>query len=93
MNRAQLRAIIKEELAKMKQLKEVKEGDVLQHRHLPDVSIELIEPTKRGWKVKQWGDGTGRKRKKPKIAYYDEQDIEGSKSLFKKESVTPSINE
>lgn len=62
-------------------------GDKLIHKHNPDISIELVEPTNKGWKVKQTGDGTPKGKKKTKTAHFDKQDIKGPKSLFVKESV------
>jgi hypothetical protein len=58
-----------------------KSGDKLTHKHNPNIEIELIEPTNKGWKVYQIEKG------KKKIVYFDSQDISGSKSLFK------SVNE
>jgi hypothetical protein len=69
-------------------LSEVKEGDKLKHRWNPEISIELISQTNKGWKVKQYGDGTPRGKKKVKTAFYDSQDISGPRALFKNESVT-----
>lgn len=57
-------------------------GDKLTHKYDKRVEIELIEPTNRGWKVQVTTNG-----KKPKIAYFDKQDIVGDKSLFE------SVNE
>lgn len=65
---------------------EVKAGDILKHKHNPNIEIELIAPTNRGWKVYQIEKG------KKKIAHFDKQDISGNKSLF--ESVNKAtINE
>ena len=55
-------------------------GDVLQHKHNTDISIELVATTKRGWKVKETTKKG--KRSKTRIQYYDDQDISGDKSLY-----------
>jgi hypothetical protein len=51
-------------------------GDKFIHKHNSGIEIELIEPTKRGWKVYQIEKG------KKKIAFFDSQDIRGDKSIF-----------
>jgi hypothetical protein len=53
-----------------------KPGDRLTHKHNPNIEIELISPTNKGWKVYQIENG------KKKIAHFDKQDITGNKSLF-----------
>ncbi len=58
-----------------------KSGDKLTHKHNPNIEIELIEPTNKGWKVYQIEKG------KKKIAYFDKQDISGDRALFE------SVNE
>lgn len=54
----------------------MKAGDKFTHKYNSEIQIELIEPTKRGWKVHQIEKG------KKKIAFFDSQDIRGDKSLF-----------
>ena len=68
-------------------LNEANEGDRFVHKYSPEIEIELIEPTNRGWKVKQT---TGRKSK---TAFFDKQDIVGGKAIFKpiKESILRKI--
>jgi hypothetical protein len=61
-----------------------KSGDKLTHKHNPNIEIELIEPTNKGWKVYQIEKG------KKKIAYFDKQDISGDRALF--ESVNEASN-
>jgi hypothetical protein len=58
-----------------------KSGDKLTHKHNPNIEIELIEPTNKGWKVYQIEKG------KKKIAYFDKQDVSGDRALFE------SVNE
>jgi len=55
-------------------------GSKLTHKHDPKITIELIEPTNRGWKVKQ--STRKGKNSKEKTAYFDSQDLKGEKSLF-----------
>ena len=62
---------------KNESLNEANEGDRFVHKYSPEIEIELIEPTNRGWKVKQT---TGRKSK---TAFFDKQDIMGGKAIFK----------
>jgi hypothetical protein len=65
----------------------VNEGKKMTHKYNPDIEIELIEPTKRGWKVYQYEKG------KKKIAHFDQQDINGKNAIFEV-SVNPySISE
>ena len=61
-------------------INELDKGDILQHKHNPNISIELVATTKRGWKVKE----TTKKGKRSKTitAYYDDQDVKGDKSLY-----------
>lgn len=51
-------------------------GDTLTHKHNPNITIELVDTTARGWKVQQIENG------KSKVAFYDKQDIVGERSLF-----------
>lgn len=75
-----LEIMIKAEVKK--QLKESLEpADQMVHKHDSTIRIELIEPTIKGWKVKQFDKFS----KKGKIQFFNKQDIEGSKSLFVKE--------
>jgi hypothetical protein len=60
-----------------------KSGDKLTHKHNPNIEIELIEPTNKGWKVYQIEKG------KKKIAYFDKQDISGDRALFKSVNEAP----
>jgi hypothetical protein len=48
------------------------------HKFNPNITIELIEPTAKGYKVYQFEKG------KKKIAYYNTQDIKGERALFEK---------
>lgn len=59
-------------------------GDVLQHKHNSNISIELVSTTNRGWKVKE----TTKKgnRSKTKTAFYDDQDIRGDKAIYESRS-------
>lgn len=58
-------------------------GEIMKHKHLTNVTIELIEPTSKGWKVKQIETHSvgGRKLSTPKekVAYYSKAEI---KDLF-----------
>lgn len=54
----------------------MKTGDKFIHKYNSSIEIELIEPTRRGWKVYQIEKG------KKKIAFFDSQDIQGNKSIF-----------
>lgn len=54
----------------------IQAGDILVHKHIPEISIELIEPTNKGWKVYQM------EGKKKKVAFFDSQDIKGDRALF-----------
>ena len=58
--------------------------EIMKHKHYDYITIELIEPTNKGWKVKQIETHTsyGKKLSKPKekIAYYSKDEI---KDLFK----------
>jgi len=60
-----------------------KGGELMKHKHLEYVSIELIEPTSKGWKVKQIETHSVRGRKlstpKEKVAYFSKEEI---KDLF-----------
>jgi hypothetical protein len=60
-----------------------KSGDKLTHKHNPNIEIELIEPTNKGWKVYQIEKG------KKKIAYFDKQDISGDRALFESVNEAP----
>jgi hypothetical protein len=60
-----------------------KSGDKLTHKHNPNIEIELIEPTNKGWKVYQIEKG------KKKIAYFDKQDISGARALFESVNEAP----
>ena len=71
---SRLRKLIREEI---KSINEANEGDRFVHKYSPEIEIELIEPTNRGWKVKQT---TGRKSK---TAFFDKGDIMGAKAIFK----------
>jgi len=51
-------------------------GDKLTHKHNKAISIELISPTNKGWKVYQIEKG------KKKIAHFNKQDITGPKAIF-----------
>jgi hypothetical protein len=48
------------------------------HKFNPEITIELIEPTTKGYKVYQFERG------KKKVAFFNKEDINGSKSIFKK---------
>jgi hypothetical protein len=48
------------------------------HKYYPEITIELIEPTSKGYKVYQFEKG------KKKIAYFNLTDIKGDNSLFEK---------
>lgn len=48
------------------------------HKYYPEITIELVEPTAKGYKVYQFEKG------KKKIAYYNAQDIKGDRALFEK---------
>ena len=48
------------------------------HKFNPQITIELIEPTAKGYKVYQFEKG------KKKVAYYNNKDIKGEKALFEK---------
>jgi hypothetical protein len=58
-------------------------GEVMKHKHYDYITIELIEPTNKGWKVKQIETHStlGKKLSKPKekIAYFTKDEI---KELF-----------
>ena len=58
-------------------------GEVMKHKHLEHVTIELLEPTSKGWKVKQIETHSigGRKLSTPKekVAYFSKEEI---KDLF-----------
>ena len=60
-----------------------KGGELMKHKHLEYVTIELIEPTSKGWKVKQIETHSVRGRKlstpKEKVAYFSKEEI---KDLF-----------
>ena len=51
-------------------------GDKLTHKHNKAISIELISPTNKGWKVYQIEKG------KRKITHFNKQDITGPKAIF-----------
>jgi hypothetical protein len=57
---------------------------VYSHKHIKGLTIELLEPTKKGYKVRQtslyqpWGNAKLRKPK-VKIAFYSDEEI---KDLF-----------
>ena len=59
------------------------------HKHIEGLTIELLEPTNKGWKVRQtelyqpWGN---KKLRTPKvtITYYRDQDIRGDRAIFVK---------
>lgn len=63
--------------------KYAKGGELMKHKHLEYVTIELIEPTSKGWKVKQIETHSvgGRKLSTPKekVAYFSKEEI---KDLF-----------
>lgn len=54
----------------------MKEGQILIHRYYPEISIELVARTNRGWRVNETTTYPGR-RKKPRTAvkYYDKLTI------------------
>jgi len=56
-----------------------KGGEIMRHKHYDYISIELIEPTNKGWKVKQIETHTsqGKKLSKPKekISYFSKDEI------------------
>lgn len=61
--------------------------EILKHKHIDGLTIELLEPTSKGWKVKQteiYDSWTDRKLRKPKskIRFFSNKEIE---ELFKKE--------
>jgi len=66
--------------------KDLDPGVVLKHKHTDGISIELVSPTKRGWKVKQSDSfaPNGRKLRKPKVTtqFYDSGNLKGDKSIF-----------
>lgn len=77
-----LSQIIREEVYKA--LKEnyvsLKRGMTMKHKHLKDITIELIEPTQKGWKVsvsdKSWKKG------KPKIQFFRDDELSGKSAIF-----------
>jgi len=60
-----------------------KGGEIMKHKHNQNITIELIEPTKKGWKVKQIETHSIKGKKlstpKEKIAYFSKEEI---KDLF-----------
>lgn len=62
----------------------MKQGDIKIHKHINGLTIELVSPTKHGWKVTQteiyqpWGS---RKLRKPKVktTFYSNAEL---KELF-----------
>jgi hypothetical protein len=77
-NLVQLMGKSKKAVLSMSEAVGITEGKKLTHKYNPDIEIELIEPTKRGWKVYQTEKG----KTKKKIAYFDQQDISGRNALF-----------
>ena len=73
------------------------QGDILKHRHLAGITVELVEPTNRGWKVIQ-REERARGKTKEKTAYFTSLDLfgdhRGDGSLFEpiKESNMKYIN-
>lgn len=63
----------------------LKKGDKLNHSRQNSLSIELVEPTSKGWKVKET-ETFANKRMKPKTKtkFYNTQDLEGARALFRK---------
>ena len=77
-NLVQLMGKSKKAVLSMSEVVNITEGKKLTHKYNPNIEIELIEPTKRGWKVYQTEKG----KTKKKIAYFDQQDISGRNALF-----------
>ena len=54
-------------------------GELMKHKHLENVTIQLIEPTNKGWKVKQIETHSINGRKlsipKEKVAYFSKEEI------------------
>jgi len=46
------------------------------HKFYPSITIEIIEPTNKGYKVFQYEKG------KKKIAFFSKQEVKGDQSIF-----------
>ena len=55
-------------------------GDKLTHKYDKNISITLIEPTSKGWKVEQ--STKSGKKVKTKSAFFDKQDLIGDRAIF-----------
>ena len=57
-------------------------GDKLQHIHIPSISIEVLDVTNRGYKVRETdAKGLTKKSRQGKIAYYYKSDMTQFKKI------------
>jgi hypothetical protein len=61
---------------------------VMRHKYYPWITIKLLEPTSRGWKVEQTetknAAGKDLRSPKKKIAYFTDSEIRGDRAIFEK---------
>lgn len=53
------------------------------HKFIPEIRIELVSPTNRGWKVKETKPKMSGRGVKTITSFYSKVDLEGEKALFK----------